>query len=142
MATVEEVLHIFRAELSKERLEETAYLRSTAQRALIDVAVNTAMSLFTGRLQQPRNKSGQATPFGRVLVAVGPEGVPDGLRVFNISGLARSAGTPESSVEKEIAAQGNVLLTQEAFAQLLAWLRTEVLAGRIGLPYHPHGSNN
>ncbi len=142
MATVEEVLHTLRGELSRERLEETAYLRSTAQRALIDVAVNTAMSLFTGRLQPPRYRTGQAPPFGRVLVAVGPEGVPAGLMVFNISGLARSAGTPESSVEKEIAAQGNILLTQEVFEQLVAWLRTEVSAGRIGLPYHPHGANN
>ena len=140
-ATVEEVLHTLKGELSRERLEETAYIRSTAQRALIDVAVNVTFSLFSGSLQSTRREPEQAPPFGRVLVAVGPEGVPAGLRVINISSLARSGGTPEAVVEKGITAQGNFLLTQEAFRQLVDWLRTEVSAGRIGLPYHPHGAN-
>lgn len=89
-AAAEEVLHTLSGELSRERLEETAYFRSTAQLVLIDVGVNALISLFSGRFQTSRNETEkQAPPFGRVLVGVGPEGVPDGLRVFNVSELAR-----------------------------------------------------
>ena len=51
--------------------------------------------------------------------------------------MARSGGTPEAVVEKRIADEGNLLLTQEAFDRLVAWLSQEILEGRIRLPYHP-----
>ena len=142
MATTEEVLHALRGEVWKERLEESAYIRSNAQRAIIKVSVNAAMSFFTGRFQTPWDETDEVPPFGRVLFAVGPEGVPAGLQVFNVSALARCGSAPESVVEKGIAARGNLLFTQEAFGRLVAWLRIEISAGSIRLPYHPRGARN
>lgn len=141
-ATTEEVLHALRGELWRERLEESAYIRSAAQRAIIKASVNAALSLFTGRIQASENETEEALPFGRVLVAVGPEGVPAGLQVFNVSALARSGSTPESVVKEEMADRGNLLFTQEAFGLLVAWLRVEISAGSIRLPYHPRGAKN
>ncbi len=142
IATTEEVLHALRGELWRERLEESAYIRSTAQRAIIKASVNAAMSLFTGRFQVSGNETDEAPPFGRVLAAVGPEGVPAGLQVFNVSALARSEAASELMVEKGIADKGYLLFTQEAFGQLVAWLRIEISAGRIMLPYHPREAKN
>ena len=88
------MLHILRNELSRERLEERAYLHSAAQQALIDVGVDVLMSCFSGRSLAPTNNTEPAPPFRKVLVAIGPEGVPDGLRVINVPGLARGGGTP------------------------------------------------
>ena len=142
VAAVDEVLDTLRGELSIEGSAKADHSRSEAQRHLLDAGVKAAIFLFSGRFQTSRDEPEPAPSFGRVLVAVGPEGVPVGLQVFNISKRARSEGLPESVVEKGIAVQGNVLLTQDAFEQLVAWLRTEVLAGRIALPYHPHGADN
>ena len=139
-AAVDQVLHALRGELSKEQMEERKHLRIAAQRDLINVGVDVLVSLFISQYQTSRHETEPAPPFGKVLVGVGPEGIPDGLRVFNISGLARSSGILESVVEKQIAAQGNVMLAPKAFEQLAAWLQTEVSAGRIGLPYHPQAA--
>ena len=139
--TTEEVLRTFRGELWRERLERTAYIRGAAQRAIFEASVNAAMALFTGRLQTTGNNKEEAPPFGRVLVGIGPEGVPPGLQVFNISALARGDGTSELVVEKGIADRGHLLLTQEAFGELVVWLRIEVSEGRIGLPYYPRSAN-
>ena len=134
--------HALRDELSIERSAKADYSRSEAQLVLLDVGVNAVMSLFSGRFQTSRNETDSAPPFGRVLVGVGSAGVPAGLQVFNISMRARDEGIPESAVEKGITAQGNVLLTQEAFGELVDWLQVEVWEGRVTLPYHPHGDND
>ena len=141
-AAVDEVSHALRDELSIERSTKADYSRSEAQLVLIDVGVNALMSLFSGRFQTSRNETELAPPFGRVLVGVGPEGVPTCLQVFNISMRARNGGIPESVVEKRITAQGNVLLTQEAFRELVTWLQVEVLAGRTSLPFYPQAAHN
>ena len=137
-AAVDQVLGVLRREVSRELSARAAHMRSSAQLALMEVGIKTAMSLFTGRFPASRNATPPTPPFGRVLIAVGRAGVPDGLKVFNISALARSEGIAASTVEKRIAAQGNVLLTPEAFEQLVDWLRAEVAAGKLSLPYHPH----
>lgn len=136
-AAVDPVLGTLRGEVSRELSAQAAHLRSRAQMALMEVGIKATMSIITGRFPTSRTATPPTPPFGLVLIAVGSVGVPDGLRAINISALARSEGIPASVVEKRIAAQGNVLLTPEAFEQLVDWLRAEVLSGRVDLPYHP-----
>ena len=138
-AAVDQVLGTIRDEVSRELSAQAAHLRSSAQLALMEVGIKAAMSIFTGRFPTSRTATPPTPPFGRVLIAVGPAGVPDGLRVFNISALARREGIPALVVERRITAQGKILLTPEAFDQLLVWLHAEVSAGRVILPYHPPG---
>ena len=70
------------------------------------------MSLFRTEYRTPQRQTPQAPPFGRVLVGVGPEGVPDGLKVLNISSMARAEGTSELVVEKRLVTQGKLLFLQ------------------------------
>ena len=118
-AAVDEVLHTLRGELSMERSARANYSRG----------------------QDQQGQTPQAPPFGRVLVAVGPKGVPDGLKVLNISSMSRAEGASELVVEKRLVTQGKLLITPKAFEQRMDWLAAEILAGRIGLPYHPQGAN-
>ena len=142
MAVVDEVRRTLKGELSIERSAEADYSRSEARQALMEVGVDVLMSLFRTEYRTPKRQTPQAPPFGRVLAVVGPKGVPDGLKVLNISSMARAEGTSELVVEERLLIQGNLLLAPKAFERLVAWLASEVLAGRIGLPYHPHGANN
>ncbi len=137
VAAVAEVRRTLEAELSIERSAKADYSRGQDQQALKEVGVDLLMSLFKTEYRAPQRQTPQALPFGRVLVAVGPKGVPDGFQVFNISSMARAEGTSELVVEKRLVAQGKLLLTPKAFEQRVAWLASEVLAGNINLPYHP-----
>lgn len=141
-AAVDEVRHTLKGELSREQSAEAAYTRSEDRQALTELGVDVLMSLFRTEYRTPKRPTLQAPPFGRVLAVVGPEGVPDGLKVLNISSMARAEDNSELVVEKRLVTQGNLPLTPKAFERLVAWLASEVLAGRIGLPYHPHGANN
>ncbi len=140
-AAVDEVLQALRGELSIERSAKADYSRGEDRQALTEVGVDLLMSLFRTEYRSPQRQTPQAPPFGRVLLAVGPKGVPDGLKVLNISSMARAEGTPELVIEKRLVSQGNLLLTPKDFEQRIAWLGSEVSAGRIGLPYHPQGAN-
>ena len=140
-AAVDEVLHALRGELSIERSAKADYSRGQDQQALKEAGVDLLMSLFRTEYRTPQRQTPQAPPFGRVLVALGTKGVPDGFQVFNISSMAREEGTSELIVEKRLVTHGNLLLTPKAFEQRVAWLASEVLAGRISLPYHPQRAN-
>ena len=142
LAAVNEVLHALKDELSMERSAKADYSRGEDRQALTEVVVDLLMSLFRTEYRTPQRQTPEAPPFGRVLVVVGPKGVPDGLKVLNISRMARAGGNSELVVEKRLVAQGNLPLTPKAFDHQMAWLASEVLAGRIGLPYHPHGADN
>ena len=142
MAAKEEVLHAMRGELSTERSAESDYSRSAAQQAFMEVGADMLMSLFRTDYRTPQRQTPQAPPFGKVLVAVGPEGVPGGMKVLNISSMARAEGISELVVERRLATQGNLLLTLKAFEQLVAWLGSELLAGNINLPYHPKATDS
>ncbi len=110
-AAVDEVLHTLRGELSMERSAKANYTRGEDRQALTEVGVDLLMSLLRIEYRTPQRQTPQAPPFGRVLVAVGPKGVPDGLKVLNISSVARAEGTSELVVEKRLVAQGNLPLT-------------------------------
>ena len=74
---------------------------------------------------------------GKVLIAVGPDGIPVDLCVLNVSESANDEGTPESRVEKAFTEKGYALFKLQDFQEFAAWLQTEVLSGRVRLPYHP-----
>ena len=99
------------------------------------------MSLFSSGYRIPQRRPPKVPPFGKVFVQVGPEGIPDGLRVFNISRTAREEGTWELTVLNRLVTEGGRLLPLKSFQELVAWLGTEVLEGNITLPYYPQVHN-
>lgn len=81
-----------------------------------------------------RNLGGKECPFGRVLVSVGPKGLPDDVQIVSISRLARESKREESAVISELRERGHLLLSEEAFSRLIDRLTTDVQEGRLLLP--------
>jgi hypothetical protein len=73
-------------------------------------------------------------PFGRVLICIGPEGLPDGAEVVSISRLARDSNREESEVIKQLREGGHLLLSEQAFSLLIDRLTDDVREGRLCLP--------
>ena len=138
---VDDVLRILSDELSSERLAAADHSRAESHRALIEGGIDMLMSLFSSEYRIPQRRPPKVPPFGKVFVQVGPEGIPDGLRVFNISRTAREEGTWELTVLNRLVTQGGRLLPPKSFQELVAWLGTEVLEGNITLPYYPQVHN-
>ncbi len=73
-------------------------------------------------------------PFGRVLVCIGPEGLPDDAGVVSISQLAREANREESGIINKLREHGYLLLGEKAFSLLIDRLVADVREGRLRLP--------
>ncbi len=73
-------------------------------------------------------------PYGTVMVCVGPEGLPDDVRVVSISELARESNRPESETIHEVRKRGCLLFDQEPFSRLIDKLVIDVRDGRLNLP--------
>jgi hypothetical protein len=73
-------------------------------------------------------------PFGTVIVCVGPEGLPDNVRVISISQLARELKRPQIEIISKLQDDGYLLFTEEAFALLVDRLIDAVREGKLHLP--------
>ena len=76
-------------------------------------------------------------PFGKVMVKIGHEGLPDGVEVVTVSRLARRYSVSESAVEQAIQAEGYILMTSDDFCHLIDKLEHKVLDGTVKLPISP-----
>ncbi len=83
------------------------------------------------------NEQPKRRPFGKVMVEIGPRGLPDGVEVVTVSRLARKEGISESEVEKELQAKGYILMTLDDFCNLVGSLERKVLDGTVSLPMSP-----
>ena len=76
----------------------------------------------------------RTAPFGTVLVAVRPGGVPDDVKVVALSQQARELERTESEVVAALKARGYHTMTPESFFTALNELRRKVLNGDLALP--------
>lgn len=74
------------------------------------------------------------SPYGTVMVCVGPKGLPDDVRVVSISGLARESNRPESEIIQKLQKGGCLLFSQETFSRLIDKLVIGIREGRLHLP--------
>ena len=72
--------------------------------------------------------------FGKVLVAIGPAGLPDDVRVVSISKLVRESNRRESQIISELRHHGCILLEEEAFLLLISKVMDGIQKGRLHLP--------
>ncbi|MBI4303780.1 MAG: hypothetical protein HY665_05535 [Chloroflexi bacterium] len=77
------------------------------------------------------------SPFGTVLVSVGPKGLPEDVKVIFISRWAREYGHDETVVMNELEKRGHLLFSLQDFSLLIDRLADEVLKGnatpRVGV---------
>ena len=72
-------------------------------------------------------------PFGTIVVAIGPEGLPDDVKVISVSQLARDQDKEESEVAASLESSYHVM-SVESFFGTLEELRAKVLEGLLSLP--------
>jgi len=96
------------------------------------VSRNKELSTFSDYLLT--SLTGKRPPFGRVLVCIGPKGLPDDVGVVSISQLARESSREESEVIKELKGRGHLLLSEKVFSLLFDKLINDVQEGRLHLP--------
>lgn len=73
-------------------------------------------------------------PFGRVLVCIGPNGLPDDAGVVSISQLARESNQLKSEIINKLQEGGCLLFNDKTFSLLIDRLIDDVLEGRLRLP--------
>jgi hypothetical protein len=73
-------------------------------------------------------------PFGKVMVRVGPKGLPDDARAVSISQLARESNRLESQITNKLQEDGYLLFSKEAFSLLIDRLVGDVREGKLHLP--------
>ncbi len=88
---------------------------------------NLADDLLTNPLYEKRS-------FGKVLVRIGPKGVPEDVEAISISQLARESHREEAQVIKGILSRGYLLLSEEDFSLLITNLMHRIQTGSIMLP--------
>jgi hypothetical protein len=96
------------------------------------VSKNKRWSATAGHLLQSLNN--EQRPFGRVLVCMGPRGLPDDVQVVSISQSARESNRPESEVINELQESGCLLFDEKVFSLLIDKLVDDVREGRLRLP--------
>ena len=136
---VESVLAQAQLVLAQAYLEYRIRSENALMQESVDLAVDAITMLIGDRTLSRSRRASKTTRLGKVLIAVGPEGIPEDLSVVNVSELAESEGKTVREIERVFADQEHVLFTVEEFKPLASWLKEEVLCGRAALPYHPAG---
>jgi len=73
-------------------------------------------------------------PFGRVLIGIGKGGLPEDLKIINVSRFARESNKTEPEVETSWKHDGYLLMTPQVFTQALDKVEREILDGSLSLP--------
>ena len=138
-ATVQEKVSLLEeAEVEDQRrFEEGKLLDGVLQFAIGGLAAalrRSSQHPLSAAARRAREALSQSAPFGRVVVLVGPGGVPDGVAVVSLSELAREARRTEAEAEGALRRKGFVVLTPQAFTKGLDLLVQEVLGGVAALP--------
>ena len=96
------------------------------------MSTNRWLTAFSDNLlTSPTDKQ---RPFGKVLVRIGPKGLPDDVEVVGISRLAREENRQETEAINDLQERGYLLFSEKTFSLLIDKLITEVEKGQLGLP--------
>jgi hypothetical protein len=96
------------------------------------VSKNKQLRTISGHLL--KNLGNKKSPFGTVLVCIGPGGLPDDARVVSVSQLARELNRQESEVINALQERGYLLFDEREFSLLIDRLMAEALEGRLHMP--------
>jgi hypothetical protein len=126
---------------SNEGAASYAHSQANLRISLIALGMRAAIAIVSNNKQLSAisdhllgNPGNEQRPFGRVLVCIGPEGLPDDAGVVSISQLAREANRLESGVINELREHGYLLLSENAFSLLIDRLIDDIREGRLLLP--------
>lgn len=75
----------------------------------------------------------ESVPFGIILIAVGKGGLPDNVRVIQVSRLVRESNIKESEVTAKLQDDNCLFMTPETFARVLSNVQSRALDGSMSL---------
>ena len=136
---VENVLTQAHLAQEKANLDFRIGSETASKQKIVNLAIYAAFWMFDGRAPFQSDKASPAPRLGKVVIAVGPRGLPEDLMVVNVSEVAEREGKTDGQVEAAYADKEHVLFTVEEFKSMVSWLKDEVLSGRVSLPYQPPG---
>lgn len=76
----------------------------------------------------------KTVPFGRVLIGIGKGGLPEDLKIINVSRFARESNKTEPEVETSWKHNGYLLMTLQVFTQALDRVDRAILDESLSLP--------
>jgi len=128
-----------------ERNAARAFHKVTFWVGTVGFAIGTIGAAVAGSHEHPLSVGARLAkvcfertqPFGTVLVAVGPGGVPDDVHVAPVSRWARESDRGEAEVEAVLKAKGYSAMTPETFSRVTEELEDRVLRGILALPVAP-----
>ena len=142
-------LQTLRARILKEvedtkRMEAAAQIGSCQGKMLLGLAAFATSGLLAAMnnrkdallkgVKAANSVLNKKIPFGSVFVAIGKEGLPEDVEVAPISRLARESNKSELDVRVSLQANGDLLVTPEAFVKILDKAESEIHGGTISLP--------
>jgi hypothetical protein len=133
-----EVQHVQRMESDAAN----AFEMGTFITGLIKFSVGAFGAAAAGRPEDPlwvgtqlaRDDFERSEPYGTVLVAVGPGGIPDEVDVVPVSRWARKSGRSEAEIEAALKAKGYRVMAPQRFSTVMEELEDRVLRGIVALP--------
>ena len=93
---------------------------------------NDARSAIMDYLRRPSGD--RQRPFGKVMVRVGPKGLPDDAKAISISQLARDSYRLEPEIVNGLQENGYLLFSEVVFSSLIDKLIADVRQGKLRLP--------
>jgi len=106
----------------------------TGLAAKIVVAATTKNQRAWNTVNSVFDTEGHKSPFGTVMVCVGPKGLPDDVRVIPTSQLARESNRPQIEITSKLQDDAYLLFSEEAFSLLVESLVAAVRGGKLHLP--------
>ena len=115
---VENVLTQAQRVLAQALLDYRIASEYALKQQIVDLVVNASILIFGGRLPLPSKRTSRTPRLGKVVIAVGPGGLPEDLLVVNISDLAEQEGKTDIEIERALADNGQKLFNIEEFKAL------------------------
>jgi len=132
------VENIRQMELAAQRSDNKITLFGKAPAAFIFGSLYTAATRHKDAYKTGIKLAGSVLskdiPFGRVLISIGKEGLPENLKVISVSRFARELNKTESQVETSLKGNGYLLMPPEVFVKVLEKMEREILDGSVSLP--------
>jgi hypothetical protein len=130
---MQEVQHVQRMESDAAY----AFAKGTFIAGLLKFSVGALGAAAAGRPEHPlwvgarlaQDDFERSEPYGTVLVAVGPGGIPEEVDVVPVSRWARESERSEAEIEAALKALGYVLVQPQTFYRVMEGLESKVVAG-------------
>jgi len=132
-AVVEQLQQLREIELSASRGQSRAKLiLSMSELAVTAIVSKGKLSAITDCLL--RGATDKQQPLGLVMVCIGPEGLPDGVRGISLSQLARESNRSQPEIMSKLQDDGCLLMSEDLFSSLISRLMSDVREGKLHLP--------